>query len=337
MTTSMPDVNTDQYTYRPARLDDMPDVQQLLQAIAAVEPGSDAPSLEQLQYDFADSWCDPEVDSRVALTRDGTVAAYARVWANPKPADDVRAYTDIDVHPAHRGDPLEWPLLDWLEARGAERVRAIAAANPGHQPLTLLLVCWDTQTGQIARYERRGFHPVRYGYRMRRDLREPIPERPLPAGLVLRGYHPELDEQWRQARNESFRDHWGFEPVTPGDWQQFFIQRPTFRPDLSFAILDDERVVAFSLNHHDAAEAERTGYRAGWIGSLGTRPAWRKRGLASALLVYSMRSFQAAGLGYAGLGVDAENPTGAVGLYEQMGFKPFARRVTLGKRVSEGR
>src|SRR5260221_2646536 len=125
------------------------------------------------------------------------------------------------------------------------------------------------------------------------------------------------------TRNESFSDGWHFDPVSPSDWQQFFVGRSDFRPDLSFAILAGEEVVAYSLNNFDPLAAERTGLQVGWIRSLGTRRAWRKRGLASALLVISMRAFQAAGLEYAGLGVDGQNPTGAFSLYEGMGFVPY--------------
>jgi ribosomal protein S18 acetylase RimI-like enzyme len=87
------------------------------------------------------------------------------------------------------------------------------------------------------------------------------------------------------------------------------------------------------MNRYDPLAAERTGLKVGWIGSLGTRRAWRKRGLASALLVASMRAFQAAGLEYAGLAVDAENPTGALGLYESLGFKPYMRNMTFHKTL----
>jgi ribosomal protein S18 acetylase RimI-like enzyme len=168
---------------------------------------------------------------------------------------------------------------------------------------------------------------------MRRNLRQPLPERPLPAGLILRNYAPELDEGMRQTRNESFSDGWHFDPVSPGDWQRNFVQRFDFRSDLSFAVLAGEEVVAYSMNRFDPIAAERTGLKVGWIGSLGTRRAWRKRGLASALLVASMRAFQAVGLEYAGLGVDAENPTGALSLYEGLGFSPYVQGMQFHKTL----
>ena len=111
------------------------------------------------------------------------------------------------------------------------------------------------------------------------------------------------------------------------------MEYSAFRPDLSFAILDGQEVAAFSMNRFDTSQAERTGFKAGWIGSLGTRRAWRQRGLASALLAASMRAFRAAGLEYAGLGVDTQNPTGALGLYEGLGFKPYARSIRFQKTL----
>jgi mycothiol synthase len=325
----------ERYSFRPARRDDLPAVQQLLEAIAALHPDSFAPTLEDLRTDFVDPWFAPETDSRVAVSSDGVVVAYVRIMANPQPEDAARAHMDDYFHPAHRDRGLEEPLLDWLEARCARRLREIAAANPGHRPLIMLLGCWDTEHDSIARFERRGFQPVRYFYRMRRDLGDPIPDRPLPAGLTLRTYAPELDERIRQACNESFRDGWSFETFSPRDWQASFVQHSTFRPDLSFAILDGDEVAAFSMNRFDAAAAGRTGFRAGWISTLGTRRAWRQRGLASALLIESMRAFQAAGLGYAVLGVDTENPTGALGLYQSLGFVPRVRSIVFHKRVPE--
>jgi len=66
---------------------------------------------------------------------------------------------------------------------------------------------------------------------------------------------------------------------------------------------------------------------------LGTRRPWRKRGIAATLMCESMRAFKAAGLDYAGLGVDTENPTGALGLYERLGFTVIKRSITFAKPV----
>jgi ribosomal protein S18 acetylase RimI-like enzyme len=59
-----------------------------------------------------------------------------------------------------------------------------------------------------------------------------------------------------------------------------------------------------------------------WINSVGTRRAWRGRGVATALLQEVLHAAAGAedGLERAILGVDAENPTGALRVYRALGF-----------------
>ncbi len=58
----------------------------------------------------------------------------------------------------------------------------------------------------------------------------------------------------------------------------------------------------------------------GWVGTLGVCRAWRKRGIGLALLRHSFYEFYRRGLRKAGLGVDAQNLTGALRLYEGAGM-----------------
>ena len=59
----------------------------------------------------------------------------------------------------------------------------------------------------------------------------------------------------------------------------------------------------------------------GWVGVLGVRRPWRRRGLATALLYASFREIRSRGKPMAKLGVDAANPTGATRLYESVGMR----------------
>jgi ribosomal protein S18 acetylase RimI-like enzyme len=65
--------------------------------------------------------------------------------------------------------------------------------------------------------------------------------------------------------------------------------------------------------------------RRGWLDSVFTRRAWRRRGLARALIVRSLHLLRERGLDVAALGVDADNPSGAFGLYESVGFHTTER------------
>jgi mycothiol synthase len=117
----------------------------------------------------------------------------------------------------------------------------------------------------------------------------------------------------------------------------FLIHSVDFRPELSFLALDGEgnstQIAGFSVNFIRTENNQRQGIAEGWITELGTRRPWRKRGIASALVCESMRAFKAVGMDYAGLGVDSESPTGALGLYERLGFTVFKRSLTFSKPV----
>jgi ribosomal protein S18 acetylase RimI-like enzyme len=55
--------------------------------------------------------------------------------------------------------------------------------------------------------------------------------------------------------------------------------------------------------------------------------------VASALLCASMHAMQADGLDWATLGVDTTNPTGALRLYERLGFAQVKRFISFQKSL----
>jgi ribosomal protein S18 acetylase RimI-like enzyme len=71
----------------------------------------------------------------------------------------------------------------------------------------------------------------------------------------------------------------------------------------------------------------------GWVSVIGVRKPWRGRGLGSALLLHSFRELRDRGKKRVGLGVRADNATGAVRLYERVGMKVQRRIVWYSKEV----
>ena len=67
------------------------------------------------------------------------------------------------------------------------------------------------------------------------------------------------------------------------------------------------------------------GLQRGWLSSVFTRRPWRRRGLAAALISRSLALLRERGMTSAALGVDADNPSGALGLYESAGFAVHER------------
>ena len=78
-------------------------------------------------------------------------------------------------------------------------------------------------------------------------------------------------------------------------------------------------------------DPERGG--AAWVGALGVRRQWRKRGLGLALLRHAFAEFYRRGQPRIGLGVDAQNPTGATRLYERAGMHIAYEAVAFSKEL----
>ena len=113
-------------------------------------------------------------------------------------------------------------------------------------------------------------------------------------------------------------------------WREFFTGVSQFRGDLSYLVMDAENVAGFCVNWVEGAESTREG----WIEAIGVIPAWRGRGIASALMAKSLHLFQAEGLEQAALDVDAENPTGALRLYEKHGFTIARESIHFVKQLN---
>jgi ribosomal protein S18 acetylase RimI-like enzyme len=277
------------------------------------------------------------MDSLLALTSEGKITglvwvlldpAYTQQTANPA-WPNIHAEIWCNLHPSNQEiyPGLDEYLRQWAEKRGTERLYAVPHSN---LPRFLLTNCWGDHVNGIIMLEGYGYHPVRYFVRMSRDLGQPVPDEPLPDGLRLCTYSPELSEQLREVYNEAFKDDWNYQYASPQDWQRSFVGRVDFFPELTFLAMDGDKIAGFSLNHvHQASDGKREGN----ITYIGTQSDWRKRGIASALLCASLRAFQNQGLTYAALGVDTENPSEAYGLYTRLGFLIKRRLVQYAKPV----
>jgi ribosomal protein S18 acetylase RimI-like enzyme len=97
--------------------------------------------------------------------------------------------------------------------------------------------------------------------------------------------------------------------------------------------MDGAEVAGFSLNGVSVEENARHGRSEAWVEELAVRRPWRKRGVATALLCASMHAFKAEGLQHAILGVDTQNLSGALRVYERVGFKSVRRYTQFEKRI----
>ena len=180
-----------------------------------------------------------------------------------------------------------------------------------------------------AAYDRAGYRIVRHSFQMRVDLPEEIEEPSWPSGISVRRFDAGADEErMYEATMDAFADHWDFHRTPIEEWR-LGVERENFDPTLWWIAEDGEEVAGVCQNWWHFS-GDKT---FGWIGTLGVRRPWRRRGLARALLLHSFADFKRRGATRVGLGVDAENTTGAVRLYESVGMHVVRRNDTWEKRL----
>lgn len=241
-------------------------------------------------------------------------------------AGSVHHEFDGWVRPANRRHGIGRTLLHWAEGRSRET----AAAWAGPEPHVCNTWVSEKQPGAIALLESEAYKVVRYGFMMTRSLSGPIPDAPMPDGLEVR---PVVEADHRQiwdADVEAFRDHW--EPAEPTEEDYIgWFSTPTIDTSLWRVAWDGHEVAGSVLNFIFPEENAKLGVERGWLAHISVRRAWRRRGLAGALIAASLHELQARGLDEAALGVDAENPSGALRLYESFGFRRHKMGISFRK------
>ena len=287
---------------------------ELLAAVEAVDRTGENLDADDLVHEFDDPAVEAETDTLALL--DGTrLVAYGVVAGAAQPGDVHHVRLWGAVHPEFRRRDIGRALLGWQLARGAV---LHAEQHPGR---TGRLEVWvpDHVPGAVALARSAGLAPVRHWFEMERDLAGAPPVAVTPLRLVP--YDVARDDDVRVARNDAFADHYGSSPRDEAEWRQRGTGSPGFRPELSLLALDGDEIASFLLSYVYPADTAATGVREVWIELLGTRPAHRGRGAASALLAAGLSRYREGGYQRAALGVDAANPTGALRIYERLGFR----------------
>ena len=291
---------------REAKPDDAPAIKRLLDEHALASFGE-----LELSEDEIRSWFrTPRLWIQLA-ERDGEPVGYLDVRTEDGGRYDVDARTlDSEAAPV-------------LVAAAEEHARA-----QGKKGLLRGYVQGDEPELRGA-YDAAGWRPIRYSFQMRIELDREVPEPLWPDGLAPRNVREGEEERVYEAHMESFADHWDFRRQSFDEWSRYTTDSHRFDPSLWWLVDDGDELAAVSLNSwHFSGDP-----RFGWIHVLGVLPPWRRRGLATALLRHSFRDFKDRGATRVGLGVDGENTTGAVRLYESVGMRQVRRNDTYEKKL----
>ncbi|HXH98533.1 MAG TPA: GNAT family N-acetyltransferase [Gaiellaceae bacterium] len=246
------------------------------------------------------------------LYANGDRAIRALGWVQP--FDEVGVAVGV-VHADARGRGLGSELVARAEARLSElsvaRIQQIAfAADAAAAPL--LLGC--------------GYREVRRFWDMTIELDGPPALPRLPEGMRIEPFSTTEARAFHDALDEAFRDHWEHHSEPFEEWWERRERAPDFDPTLWFVVRDGDDIAAAVRN-----DPHRAG--GGWVAALGVRRPWRGRGLGKALLLHSFGEFHRRGVHRVSLGVDADNPTGATKLYEDVGMEVELEQVFYEKEL----
>ena len=258
---------------------------------------------------------DPARDARIAEL-DGRVVGFAQSeWVDT--TDGLREYRSGGaVDPDFRRRGIGSVLLEDRIAA----MRELDATLGGDRPRVLGMWVDQRNVGGAALGARFGYEPARWFFDMERSITGDLsPIEPLPHGLELRPMS--ADQAWELwvADHEAFRDHWGGHDDSEANFRRW-RESPEFDPSMQLVAWEGDEIAAGVLNAIYPEENAALAIERGWLDSVFTRRPWRRRGLARNLITRSFHLLRERGMTVAALGVDADNPSGALGLYESVGF-----------------
>ncbi len=303
------------YYARPVCLDDLQAAVDLFNAYSRTQVGKDDSTVESTKVGWQSPYFHLDTDTMAIFTSQGQMVGYDEFWDWGEP--HVRLIGWAAVHPEHWGRGLGSCLVEWSINRARQNIALApegARAVLHHYDLSDNLAAADL----LARY---GFRTIRISYHMRIDFDQPPQPPVLPAGITIRSIANEEEQRAAEyAAYEAFQDHWGHVNQPFEEYYErtkYYLENdPKYDPSLRFIALDGETVAGASLCYPYLDDDPDQG----WVGTLGVRRPWRKRGIALALLQHSFCEFYRRGQHSAGLSVDADSLTGAVRLYERAGM-----------------
>lgn len=260
----------------------------------------------------------------LALDQQGHLLACASLFPRPvedSETDEPHQFWSALVYDPALSDPI--PVLDALYARMLARARQIwenlSAQHGGQRRAQLSADLLPVQVPILDYVQSKGWVYSWTAFRMARDLSEPLPSAPTPAGVEVRQWEMRAEAEqhaYLQARNSAFPEMpWTLEGL------QHFLQQVLWPCGLvSATALAAGQVVGSVLIYWDPYANARTGRRSAYTEEIFCIPGWRGRGIASACITTALRLLQERGMEEARLEVRATNEN-ALRIYQRLGYR----------------
>jgi ribosomal protein S18 acetylase RimI-like enzyme len=259
-----------------------------------------------------------DLAANVRLWQDEQDRIVGFAWFNPSDC-----FLLMQVRPGEHQEPVSEAMLAWGRGRHAETVSAFrteAAVRPGagertqDVPLPLTTSVFECDVERIAWLEGQGLK--RGGRSMvlfRQLLAWELPAPRVPEGFAVRPIAGDHEVAQRAAAHRET-----FHPSRVTDEEYYRLRPPPeYDPDLDLvAVTSDGTVGAFCLCWLDPVN------KIGLFEPVGTRPTFRRQGLAQAVLAEGLRRMKAMGMKRAFVCTNYTNAA-AQNLYQTSGFDIF--------------
>ena len=127
--------------------------------------------------------------------------------------------------------------------------------------------------------------------------------------------------------NESFKEHFNFRPRTIEETKYNLFEMPWFTVQKWFFAILNQQPVGYGGIAIDEGLNEEKNLKWGLIADIGVLKPYRRIGIGTCLMLHMMQTLKSLGMEEAFLYVDDMNPTGAIKLYEKLGFEALRKSI----------
>ncbi len=270
------------------------------------------PTRDSLHAELAQAIAESRQDQWLVAQIDERVVGYSQIECWPE-GDGTWVYLALGwVSPEWRGKGIGTAMLEWIE----DRIRRLAAAEHPTEKCEFAANASSTEKEATALLLYKAYHAGYTVLEMGLDPSTPVPEHPLPAGIEVRPVSPDQYILIAASIHASYHQEYDggrFEENWDAAKYVAKLSHPKHDPTLWQVAWDGNLVAGQVLSVIEHGKAE--------VFEVSVRPAWRRRGLARALLSRALQTLRERGMDVIRLRTVAEFRTRARDLYSSVGFR----------------
>ena len=242
-----------------------------------------------------------------------------------KSNEERKGFIHLDVVPEFRDCGIEASLIETalkeLRARGMANAQTWADSS---------------EKERIGLLEGLHFRHIRLFSVMEMELAELSQNVGGNKQVAIRSLRRDLEDDiklFNWLGNETYKEDLDYSPRTLEETRHFLLLDPYLQEkEVLFAVLDGESVGCVGVGIDVKLNLEKR-TQAGEVFVIGVLKAHRRKGIATELMLQGLERLKAKGMTRAILGVEDENVTQAMKLYEKLGFRIKKREVILEREV----